>query len=43
MKGGNLQNFLRRNLKIFITLGLKILIRLRLEAVFEEYIPKCWC
>ena len=41
--GGNSQNFLKRILKIFVTLGLKILIVLRLKQVFETDILKCWC
>jgi len=34
--GGNSQNFLRRIINIFVTLGLKILILLRLREVFKQ-------
>jgi len=39
--GGNSQNFLRRNLKICVTLGQNILTILRLKEVFETDIFIC--
>jgi len=41
--GGNLQKFLSKFVRFFITLGLKIFILLRLKVVFEADIIKRWC
>jgi len=38
--GGNLQNFLSKFLRFYLTLGLKILRLLRLKVVFEADIIK---
>jgi len=41
-QGGNSQNFLRRTLKICVTLDLKILILFRIKDVLVTNVLKCW-